>query len=170
MIGYMGAGKTTLGRPVAWKLNVPFIDLDTIIEEREGKSIRQLFEELGEGIFREKERSGLQSGSFPADFVMATGGGAPCFFDNMEWMNRHGLTVYLKTDPEVIAARLEHEREERPLLRALTKEELPGFVREKIESREKFYLQAQLIFRDSGNLTAEDLLAALEKNLREGLK
>lgn len=166
LIGYMGAGKTTLGRPLAEKLQVPFIDLDAAIEAREGRTIRQLFIEVGEAVFREKERDCLQSGDFPEQFVMATGGGAPCFFDNMDWMNRQGVTIYLRADPLTIASRLEDQREERPLLRSLSKEELPEFVRNRLRERDIYYMKAELVLEKPGGLTLDDLLEALSGYVR----
>ncbi|HYH55934.1 MAG TPA: shikimate kinase [Anseongella sp.] len=166
LIGYMGAGKTTLGRPLAGRLDIPFVDLDQVIEEGEDKSITGLFEELGEETFREKERDYLQNGKFPPDFVMATGGGAPCFFDNMAWMNREGLTVYLRADPREIARRLEHEREKRPLLRAVKKEELPLVIAERVMKREEYYLQAHIVLETSREMKVESLLEALKDRIR----
>lgn len=161
LIGYMGAGKTTLGKPLAEQLHVPFIDMDAVVEESEGKSITELFEELGETGFREKERNALQNGIFPDNFVMATGGGAPCFFDNMDWMNRTGLTMYLRAHPHEIARRLENQRELRPLLRTIKKEDLPEVISQRIAAREEFYMQAKLVMENS-NLTVEHLLEALK--------
>ncbi|TCS90446.1 shikimate kinase [Anseongella ginsenosidimutans] len=161
MIGYMGAGKTTLGKPLAQQLALPFIDMDTVLEEREGKTITNLFEELGESGFREKERDILRNGIFPDAFVMATGGGAPCFFDNMDWMNHKGVTMYLRAHPKEIARRLEHEREQRPLLRSIKKEDLEEVIGQRLAVREKFYLQAQLVM-ENNELTVEQLLEALQ--------
>lgn len=161
LIGYMGAGKTTLGKPLAQQLALPFIDMDTVLEESEKKSITDLFEELGESGFREKERNMLQKSTFPEAFVMATGGGAPCFFDNMDWMNRNGVTMYLRARPKEIARRLEHEREQRPLLRSIKKEDLEEVIRQRLAVREKFYLQAQLVM-ENNELRIEKLLEALE--------
>src|SRR5690606_42140929 len=107
LIGYMGSGKTTLGDPLAKKLQIPFIDLDTLLEKREGKSIPQRFEEVGEAGVREKERDLLQKGVFPDQVVMATGGGAPCVFDNMDWMNRQGITMYLRARADDFARQLD---------------------------------------------------------------
>src|SRR5690606_14036728 len=166
LIGYMGSGKTTLGDPLAKKLQIPFIDLDTLLEKREGKSIPQLFEEVGEAGFREKERDLLQKGVFPDQFVMATGGGAPCFFDNMDWMHRQGITMYLRARAEEIARRLENERSQRPLLRDIEKQDLVGVIRERIAGREKFYLQAKLVM-EHDNLTVDLLLEALQKYTRK---
>src|SRR3546814_19691193 len=117
----MGAGKTTLGKPLAQKLGIPFIDMDAVLEASEGKTITELFEILGEPGFREKERDALQKSAFPDSFVMSTGGGAPCFFNNMDWMNRTGITMYLRAHPGEIASTMENQSAERHQLRQIKK-------------------------------------------------
>ena len=99
LTGYMGAGKTTLGKAFARKLNVPFIDLDWYIEERFHKTVGELFTERGEAGFRELERNMLHEVAEFENVVISTGGGAPCFYDNMEFMNRTGKTVFLNVHP-----------------------------------------------------------------------
>lgn len=94
LTGYMGAGKTTLGKAFARELNIPFIDLDWYIEERLHKSIRELFIERGEASFRELERTMLHEVAEFENVIISTGGGTPCFFDNMEYMNDNGQTVF----------------------------------------------------------------------------
>jgi shikimate kinase len=102
LTGYMGAGKTTLGKAFAREMNVPFIDLDWYIEERFHKSIRELFTERGEASFRELERNMLHEVGEFEDVVVSTGGGTPCFFDNMEYMNGCGQTVFLDVHPDIL--------------------------------------------------------------------
>lgn len=99
LTGYMGAGKTTLGKAFARKLNIPFIDLDWYIEERFHKTVGELFTERGEAGFRELERNMLHEVAEFENVVISTGGGAPCFYDNMEFMNRTGKTVFLNVHP-----------------------------------------------------------------------
>ena len=106
LTGYMGAGKTTLGKAFARKLNVPFIDLDWYIEERFHKTVGELFTERGEAGFRELERNMLHEVAEFENVVISTGGGAPCFYDNMEFMNRTGKTVFLNVHPDVLFRRL----------------------------------------------------------------
>ena len=106
LTGYMGAGKTTLGKAFAREMNVPFIDLDWYIEERFHKSIRELFVERGEASFRELERNMLHEVSEFEDVIISTGGGTPCFFDNMDYMNGHGQTVFLDVHPDILFRRL----------------------------------------------------------------
>ena len=107
LTGYMGAGKTTLGKAFARQMNIPFIDLDWYIEERFHKTVGELFSERGEASFRELEKNMLHEVGEFEDVVISTGGGAPCFFDNMEFMNASGTTVYLKVSVEELAKRLE---------------------------------------------------------------
>ena len=106
LTGYMGAGKTTLGKALARELHIPFIDLDWYIEERFHKTVGELFSERGEASFRELEKNMLHEVGEFEDVVISTGGGAPCFFDNMEYMNRVGTTVFLDVDPKVLFSRL----------------------------------------------------------------
>lgn len=154
----MGAGKTHTGKLLAEKLKIPFFDLDREIEQGERKTISRLFEEEGEAGFREKEKQYLQEGSYPGRFVLSTGGGAPCFFDNMDWMNRTGITVYLQADPNIIAARLLPEKMHRPLIRPISDEELPAAIAERLKTREPVYRQARLII-DNNNPPDIDQLA-----------
>lgn len=156
LIGYMGSGKTTLGKRLAARLGYEFIDLDHIFEEKYGMTIAQYFSLHGEDNFRLKESELLKETNYPPKTVISTGGGLPCFFDNMEWMNAHGQTVYIKLNAKVLAGRLENGKEERPLLREKHGEELIAFIDEKLAEREPFYSQAHLSVCDM-NLSAEKL-------------
>ena len=145
LIGYMGSGKTTIGKLLAERLNYTFIDMDTHIEENQFKSVSQIFEELGEEKFRLLEQQCLHEVSRFEKAVIATGGGAPCFFDNMEYMKRHGLTVYLKLSAEQLAMRLESSRaNKRPLLANRKGKELQEFISEGLTKREGFYNNAHI--------------------------
>ena len=146
LTGYMGAGKTTLGKAFARKLQVPFIDLDWYIEERFHKSVGELFTERGEVGFRELERSMLHEVGEFEDVVISTGGGAPCFFDNMEYMNRVGKTVFLNVHPDVLFQRLRIAKQQRPILQGKEDEELRAFIVQALEKRAPFYTRAQYIF------------------------
>ncbi len=147
LVGFMGSGKTTLGRKLAFKLSCPFIDLDHVFEEQTGKNVPQYFEEFGEDTFREMEKQVLQTTDFPENAVIATGGGAPCFFDNMDWMNANGVTVYLSLPPAALASRLETAAEVRPVLQNHKGEELVEFITGKLAEREPFYKKAQLVVK-----------------------
>lgn len=146
LTGYMGAGKTTLGKALARELHVPFIDLDWYIEERFHKTVGELFTERGETGFRELERSMLHEVGEFEDVVISTGGGAPCFFDNMEYMNRVGKTVFLNVHPEVLFQRLRIAKQQRPILQGKEDDELRAFIEQALEKRASFYMQAQYIF------------------------
>jgi len=128
LTGYMGAGKTTLGKAFAREMNVPFIDLDWYIEERFHKSIRELFVERGEASFRELERNMLHEVGEFEDVVVSTGGGTPCFFDNMEYMNGCGQTVFLDVHPDILFRRLRVAKQQRPILQGKTDEDLRTFI------------------------------------------
>ena len=140
LIGYMGSGKTTLGKLLADMLGYTFVDMDTHIEEKHFKTVSQIFAEMGEEKFRLLEQQCLHEVSMFENVVIATGGGAPCFFDNMDYMNRHGLTVYLKLSAEQLAIRLESSRaNKRPLLSNRKGAELQEFISEGLAKREGFY-------------------------------
>ena len=139
LIGYMGAGKTTVGRHLAQKLGRTFYDLDWYIETRYRKPIHQIFSERGESGFREIEREMLHEAAAFEDIVLSCGGGTPCYFDNIDYMNEVGHTVYLKCSPETLAAHL------KPLIQGKTPEELDAFIRESLTQRGPFYEKARII-------------------------
>ena len=143
LIGYMGSGKSTLGRRLAEHAGMQFIDMDHYIEERNCKSIPQIFSEYGEKGFRDRERKALEELSEFTGVVIATGGGAPCFFDNIGLMNQTGETIFLDIDPKILADRLMNSKTERPLIKGKTKNELVGFIDETLEERNPFYRKAR---------------------------
>ena len=143
LIGYMGSGKSTLGRRLAAYLNLQFIDMDHYIEMRNHKTVPQIFAEEGEAEFRIKERKALEELSEFSDVVIATGGGAPCFFDNIDLMNNTGSTIYLNIDPSILADRLMHSKTERPLIKGKSKAELISFIDDTLKKRNIFYTQAK---------------------------
>lgn len=146
IIGYMGAGKTTLGKVLAKELGLPFYDLDWYIESRMMKTVPQLFAERGEEGFRKVEHNMLHEVAEFENVVISCGGGTPCFYDNMEYMNAQGDTVYLKASPEVLYAHLQMGKVERPLLKNKTREEMQAFIQEQLAEREKYYTKARHIF------------------------
>lgn len=146
IIGYMGAGKTTLGKVLAKDLGLPFYDLDWYIESRMMKTVPQLFAERGEDGFRKVEHNMLHEVAEFEDVVISCGGGTPCFYDNMEYMNAQGDTVYLKASPEVLYAHLQMGKVERPLLKNKTREEMQAFIQEQLAEREEYYTKARHIF------------------------
>jgi shikimate kinase len=142
LIGYMGAGKTTIGRALARSLGLAFYDLDWYIEERFHKTVSQLFAERGEAGFRDIERNMLHEVAEFENVVLSCGGGTPCFFDNIDYMNGCAPTVYLKATPEVLQAHLKMGKTVRPLIAGKTPEQLDAFIRESLETREPFYGRA----------------------------
>jgi len=145
LIGYMGSGKTTIGKLLSEKLGYSFVDMDAHIEEKQFKSVSQIFAEKGENEFRILEKQCLQKVGLFENVIISTGGGAPCFFDNMDFMNSQGLTVYLKLTPEELKDRLENSHaNKRPLLAERKGNELLQFITEGLAKREPFYLQAAL--------------------------
>ncbi len=142
----MGCGKTTVGKRLAAKLGLRFIDLDRYIEEKYGKTVVEQFEEVGETTFRERERDAVRDTcTLLDDILVSTGGGAPCYYDNMDVMKASGVTVYLKMNAMALASRLKNARKSRPLLKDKTQEELVAFITETLDSRELFYEKAKLV-------------------------
>ena len=143
IIGYMGAGKTTLGKALAARLGIPFYDLDWYIESRMRKTVKEIFDERGEEGFRLIERNMLHEVAEFEDVVVSCGGGTPCFFDNMDYMNEQGKTLYLKATPEVLYSHLKMGKGVRPLLLNKTPEELKAFISQQLEQREPYYAKAR---------------------------
>ena len=165
LTGYMGAGKTTLGKAFARKLNLPFVDLDWYMEERFHKTVGELFVERGEAGFRELEKNMLHEVGAFEDVVISTGGGAPCFFDNMDFMNRNGKTVFLNVHPDVLFRRLRVAKQQRPILQGKTDEELRIFIIEALEKRAPHYGKARYRF-DAGQLESRRQIADSVQQLR----
>ncbi len=176
LIGYMGSGKTTLGRVLSRQLDYDFIDLDLFIENRYHKSIKELFAEHGDNGFREIERRILREVCDFENTIIACGGGTPCFFDNMELMNTHGLTVYLHIPIERLFKRLTKPsaKAKRPVIANKSDDELMDFIRKNLEAREMHYKKAVIYF-DTTNIetaaetevTAAHLKNAINKYLEK---
>ena len=143
LVGYMGSGKTTVGRALAKELGLQFYDLDWYIESRRHKTVPQIFAERGEEGFREIERNMLHEVAEFEDIVLSCGGGTPCFFDNMDYMNGQGDVIWLKADAEVLYKHLLMGKTERPLLKGKSPEELITFIKEQLEWREPYYSKAR---------------------------
>ena len=158
LTGYMGAGKTTLGRALSQALGVQFIDLDWYIESRFHHTINELFAERGEAAFRELERTMLHEVGEFEDVLISTGGGTPCFFDNMQYMNGQGQTVFLDVPVEVLFRRLRVAADQRPILRGKSDEELRNFIGEALQKRLPFYQQARYRF-DGSHLESHEQIA-----------
>lgn len=169
VIGYMGAGKTTVGKALAKELGVPFYDLDWYIETRMRKTVKQIFDERGEEGFRKIEHNLLHEVAEFENVVISCGGGTPCFFDNMEYINRQGDTVYLKATPDVIYKHLKMGKGVRPLLLNKTAEEVQAFIHEQLEYREQFYSKAKHII-DINLLDDYDKINSATEKVKELLK
>ena len=143
LIGYMGAGKASVGKVLARRLGMQFYDLDWYIEERFRKKICDLFPEKGAEGFRRIEYNLLHEVAEFEDVVISCGGGTPCFFDNMQYMNARGETVYLKATPDVLFQHLQMGKSVPPLLLNKTPDEVRTFIGEQIKQREPFYTQAR---------------------------
>ena len=169
LIGYMGAGKTTLGKAFARALGLTFVDLDWYIEERFHKSIRQLFAERGEEGFRELEKRMLHEAGEFEDVVISVGGGTPCFFDNMEYMNEAGETVFLDVNLQVLFRRLKVAKQQRPLLDGKTDEELMAFIQEALQKRLPFCTKAKHTFNGERLEDRHQIQQSVER-LKELLK
>lgn len=146
LIGYMGCGKSTMGRAVSALTGVPFIDLDNYIEQRFHLTVKEIFAQRGEDGFRDVERRMLQEVADFEDVIVACGGGTPCFFDNMEYMNTHGTTVFLNTPIDRLHSRLMRGRHKRPLIADKDDEELMTFIKDALAKRMDHYSKAQISF------------------------
>ena len=146
LIGYMGSGKTTLGKALAQILNFQFVDLDWYIENRYRKAIRDIFSENGEEKFRRIEQTMLHEAAEFENVIISAGGGTPCFYDNICYMNKQAKTVYLKASNEVLFNRLKIAKTKRPLLAKKSDDELKTFIEKNLKEREPFYTQADYVF------------------------
>ncbi|MFM7223224.1 MAG: shikimate kinase [Bacteroidota bacterium] len=170
--GFMGSGKSFLGKQLAETLGITFVDLDARIESQQASSIAAIFKEKGEGTFREFEQQALHActeelkqmsvkGNQPTPYagVISCGGGTPCFYDNVEYMNEQGRTIWLNPPVEVLVERLEHERSHRPVLAGVHSSELKQFVLDKLQQRISCYERAAHIISPARNL--QELLNCL---------
>jgi len=159
LLGMPGSGKSTLGRQLSESLNYPFFDLDTQIEKEEGIPIPDLFEKKGEVYFRELESKILSEISNKDLFILAVGGGTPCFHSNMELINKAGMSVYLKVSADEIVERLKNQTA-RPIFN--DSKDIKPQVIELLNRRKKFYKQAKIII-EGDNISADKVLNALEQ-------
>ena len=155
----MGCGKSYIGRNLAPLLGFEYIDADKYIEEKENFTVKEIFEQKGEGYFRKQEQLFLEQLNPQQNLVVSTGGGTPCFFDNMEVMNKKGLTIYLNRNKEKTIWRLLKGQYKRPLIAHMNKEELEKFYDEKLESRKLFYEKANI---HAGDADVNDIMKMLK--------
>lgn len=168
LIGYMGAGKTTLGKAVARESGLQFIDLDWYIEERFHAKVADIFAQKGEEGFREIERRMLHEVAEFENVIIACGGGTPCFFDNMDYLNTQGATIYLKGEPEVLQAHIGMGKSKRPLLEGKTPEQLHEFIKESLAVREPFYMKARYTLNIGLIETEEQIVDYAKEIIRIG--
>ena len=163
LVGFMGCGKSTLAKKLAKKMDYAFIDLDAEIVAAIGMSIADYFSKFGEASFRDIEKDILKQQNKKSNVIIATGGGTPCYLTNMAWMNKNGLTVYLKLSPKALFSRLSQKSqiESRPLLKGKNDQELMEFISTKLEERESFYSQSTIIFEPM-KFTNRDLIKEIQ--------
>ena len=166
LLGYMCVGKTTIGNQLAKRLNRTFYDLDWYIEDRMHKRIPELFAEKGEEGFRKIEHNMLHEVAEFENVVVSCGGGTPCFFDNMDYMNQLGETFYLKASPETLHAHLKMGKGVRPLLLNKTPEEVDKFIHEQLKLREPYYEKAKHII-DINVMDNYDKINAIVQQIRD---
>ena len=167
LIGYMGVGKTTVGKKLAKLFDIGFIDLDKFIESKYHKTVPELFAERGENEFRLIEQKSLIEVSEIENVVVSTGGGTPCFFENIRLMNQTGITVYIHAEPDELAARLRASKTIRPLVSGKTGEDLMMFIANHLKERERFYNQAQLIYKTDRLITKEEVHLTVDRIANE---
>lgn len=163
LIGYMGAGKTTIGAPLAKKMGLNFIDLDIYIENRYHKTVNELFTEYGERKFREIEEAVLKEVSSIENVVVATGGGTPCYQDNIALMKATGVTVYLKVSIPKLNERLIIGKWKRPKLKNKSNAELLDFITVELQERLPFYDKAEVAFSGEELESVESIGNAVNK-------
>lgn len=145
LVGFMGSGKTTMGKKIAKKLNIPFIDLDSEIEKKYNLSILKIFQDFGEAKFRDMEFHYIRSLINKSNFVLSTGGGTPCYKNNISFLNELGITCYLNRPIKELSNRLHKSKKKRPLIEGLDNDELTYFISEEMKVREQYYRKSQLI-------------------------
>lgn len=167
LIGFMGAGKSLIGQLLATRLELDFMDMDIVLEAKEGMSIQEIFSKKGEEHFRRLEAQSLRELDGQSNVIIATGGGMPCYFNNMEWMNEHGITIFLDVSVEELNFRLSNDFGKRPLLSGKSTTELKEFIKDKLDKRGEFYHQAQFICH--ADYPVEELVEGLAKYFKRFL-
>ena len=169
LIGFMGCGKSVLGKRLASRLKLDFADLDNLIEERYKMTIPGIFSNFDEKVFRQIESEMLlKYASSNNEFVLACGGGTPCFYNNMYIINSSGISVYIKLNAKALTDRLLNSKTNRPLIKNVNPNQLFQKVNELLEKRESFYSQAQIIV-DGINLKPEKIIARLPKPFKSSI-
>lgn len=156
LVGMMGSGKTHWTQKMAKWIKAGGYDLDELIEMHEEKTVAEIFNEEGEDYFRKTEAKLLRWFKEKKKYVLATGGGTPCFHDNMSWMKKEGIVIWLDEPVEVLVQRLIAEKDTRPLIASMNTEEMLQFLSKTVEARQAFYAQAN--FRLTGTQITEATL------------
>lgn len=167
LVGFMGVGKTTLGKKLAKAIGCKFIDLDKEIEKREQTTIDEMFEAYGEDYFRIVEREVLEL-TLSENVVISTGGGTPCYYNNMEFIKQQGFCIYLKADPALILQRISRYPGKRPILKGVKPESMLDFIQEKLSEREVVYSRADLVIKipvKSFSFLVKSVVSELDKRL-----
>jgi len=164
LVGFMGSGKTHWGRQLSARLNMPFYDLDTVIAEKEGRSVADIFSEKSEEYFRFCEKETLEAISGENEsFILSCGGGTPCFFNNIEFMKKHGKVVWLNTSVDTLMQRLRRERSSRPLIADVADSDLRRTIVRRLSERRMYYQQADVTVAEE-NTTLDELIRLLLQN------
>ena len=166
LIGYMSSGKSTLGRTLANRLQHKFIDIDEAFETKYKISINDFFVKFGEEKFRELEHQLLLSFANLEDTIISTGGGTPCYYNNIDIINKNGISIYLKLHPKSIISRLKASKKQRPLIKDMDNQTFEDYIEKHLISREIFYNKAQYIIK-SENLTINELMKFVNENIVE---
>jgi shikimate kinase len=161
LIGFMGCGKTHWGKLLSAKMKMPFFDLDEKIEENEGRTVAEIFAKEGEEYFRllEKDVLHLLTESHEG-FIMATGGGTPCFYNNIDYLKKQGIVVWINCSTDCLYQRLVKEKDKRPLISNIRDVDLKNYIVKKYSGRKIYYQQANVILPEE-NITLENLLSKI---------
>jgi shikimate kinase len=161
LIGFMGVGKSSIGKKLANKLHVPFLDTDELLEQKFELTVAEYFVKYGEKAFRNAEKELIEQYDFE-NTVVATGGGLPCFNENMVALNQTGTTIFLSRPVKELQQRLVHAKKQRPLIKELNNDELLLFIQEKLTERLPFYEKAQITL-DRNSQTVDEILKRMQE-------
>ena len=150
LIGFMGSGKSLVGKMLGKQLKTEFLDLDICIEKANNTSVHQIFGTTGQDYFRQLEHEQIKNLDKQAHMIIATGGGTPCYFNNLELMNSMGKTVYLKTETNLLLERIKRDRSNRPLVKDIPPQDLETYVINQLKKREHFYSSANITIESNG--------------------
>jgi len=164
IIGYKNSGKTSIGKKLAKRLNMDFVDLDDVIEKREGKSIPALYSELGDDVFRVIEWEALKEVVKKDNLVISLGGGTPCYCDNMNLIEKLGEAIYIRLDNDTLVSRLKEATKDRPIVLNKTDDELRLYVKKIRDRFEHHYLRAKYCI-DGRNLSVDKILRSINRGM-----